>query len=198
MLVYGIGGPDCGIPPAWRADQHRSGVAFISDFSESTLSAVAERIAASKRSGDIVVVSIHWGANWGGGVPKEHRGFAHQLIEQGVVDVVHCHSSHHPKGIEVYRKKLILYGCGDFLNDYEGIGGYEQFRGDLVLAYFPTLAPATGELLRLAIQSFQIQRFQLDRTPKRDLEWLRDALNRESRELGTHFLLQRDGSFQLS
>ena len=115
-----------------------------------------------------------------------------------MVDVVHGHSSHHPKGIEVYRKKLILYGCGDFLNDYEGIGGYEQFRGDLVLAYFPTLAPATGELLRLAIQSFQIQRFQLGRTPKRDLEWLRDALNRESRELGTHFLLQRDGSFQLS
>ena len=87
--------------------------------------------------------------------------------------------------------------CGDFLNDYEGIGGYEQFRGDLVLAYFPTLAPATGELLRLAIQSFQIQRFQLGRTPKRDQEWLRDTLNRESRELGTHFLLQRDGSFQL-
>ena len=197
VLVYGIGGPDCGIPPAWRADQCRSGVAFISDFSESTLSSVAERIAASKRSGDIVVVSIHWGANWGCGVPKEHRAFAHQLLDRGVVDVIHGHSSHNPKGIEVYHKKLILYGCGDFLNDYEGIGGYEQFRGDLVLAYFPTLAPATGELLRLAIQSFQIQRFQLGRTPKRDREWLRDTLNRESRELGTHFLLQRDGSFQL-
>ena len=75
VMVYGIGGPDCGIPPAWRADQHRSGVAFISDFSESTLSAVAERIAASKRSGDIVVVSIHWGANWGYSIPKEHRAF---------------------------------------------------------------------------------------------------------------------------
>jgi poly-gamma-glutamate synthesis protein (capsule biosynthesis protein) len=73
VLVYGIGGPDCGIPPAWRADKGRSGVAFISDFSESTLSSVTERIAASKRSGDIVVVSIHWGANWGYGIPKEHR-----------------------------------------------------------------------------------------------------------------------------
>jgi poly-gamma-glutamate synthesis protein (capsule biosynthesis protein) len=114
-----------------------------------------------------------------------------------MVDVVHGHSSHHPKGIEVYCEKLILYGCGDFLNDYEGIGGYEQFRGDLVLAYFPTLAPATGELLRLAIQSFQIQRYQLGRTPKRDQEWLRDTLSRESREFDTHFLLQRDGSFQL-
>jgi hypothetical protein len=24
---------------------------------------------------------------------------------------------------EVYRDRLILYGCGDLLNDYEGIGG---------------------------------------------------------------------------
>ena len=30
-------------------------------------------------------------------------------------------------GFEVYRDKLILYGCGDFLNDYEGIGGYQPF-----------------------------------------------------------------------
>jgi poly-gamma-glutamate synthesis protein (capsule biosynthesis protein) len=157
VLVYGIGGPDCGIPQGWRADKRRSGVACISDFSEGSISSATKRIAASKRSGDIVVVSIHWGANWGYGIPKEHRAFAHQLLDQGVVDVVHNHSSHHPKGIEVYRKKLILYGCGDFLNDYEGISGYEQLRGDLVLAYFPTLAPATGELLKLAIQSFWIR-----------------------------------------
>jgi poly-gamma-glutamate capsule biosynthesis protein CapA/YwtB (metallophosphatase superfamily) len=197
VLVYGIGGPDCGILPAWRAEERRSGVTFISDFSKRTVSSVAERIAAAKRPGDIAVVSIHWGSNWGYGVPTEHRAFAHQLLDGGVVDVVHGHSSHHPKGIEVYRKKLILYGCGDFLNDYEGIGGYEQFRSDLVLTYFPTLAPATGELLRLAIQSFQIRRFQLRRTAKRDQEWLRETLNREGRELGTHFLLEPDGSFQL-
>jgi poly-gamma-glutamate capsule biosynthesis protein CapA/YwtB (metallophosphatase superfamily) len=30
--------------------------------------------------------------------------------------------------IEGYRDRLILYGCGDFLNDYEGIKGYEEFR----------------------------------------------------------------------
>ncbi len=50
--------------------------------------------------------------------------------------------------------------------------------------YFPTLAPATGELLRLTIQSFQIRRFQLRRATKRDQGWLRDTLNREGRERG--------------
>jgi poly-gamma-glutamate capsule biosynthesis protein CapA/YwtB (metallophosphatase superfamily) len=198
VLVYGIGGPDCGIPPGWAAAERRSGVAFISDFSQRTVSSLKKHIAAAKRPGDVAVVSLHWGSNWGYGVAKEHREFAHRLLEGGVADVVHGHSSHHPKGIEIYRNKLILYGCGDFLNDYEGIGGYEQFRADLVLAYFPTLAPATGELLKLVIQSFQIRRFQLLHTAQRDREWLRDTLNREGRKFGTQLLLRPDGSFQLA
>jgi len=33
------------------------------------------------------------------------------------VDIIHGHSSHHVKAIEVYKEKLILYGCGDFLSD---------------------------------------------------------------------------------
>lgn len=44
------------------------------------------------------------------------------------MDLIHGYSSHHRKAIEVYKDKLILYGCGDLLNDYEGIGGYEEFR----------------------------------------------------------------------
>jgi hypothetical protein len=35
--------------------------------------------------------------------------------------------------IEIYRDKPILYGCGDFLNDYAGISGQEAYRGDLAL-----------------------------------------------------------------
>lgn len=51
------------------------------------------------------------------------------------------HSSHHVKGIEVYNGKMIAYGAGDFLNDYEGIvgQGYEDFRDDLCCLYVPTL-----------------------------------------------------------
>lgn len=42
------------------------------------------------------------------------------------VDVVHGHSSHHAKGAEVYRGKLILYGAGDLISDYEGISVRQQ------------------------------------------------------------------------
>ena len=62
---------------------------------------------------------------------------------------MHGHSSHHVKAIEVFRGRLILYGCGDFLTDYEGVGGYEEFRGDLALMYFVELDSGTGELVGL-------------------------------------------------
>jgi hypothetical protein len=76
---------------------------------------LADHVQARKQAGDIVVASLHWGGNWGYGVLSEQRQFAQRLIAEAGVDIVHGHSSHHPKGIEVFRGKLILYGCGDFL-----------------------------------------------------------------------------------
>lgn len=57
-------------------------------------------------------------------------------------DLIYGHSSHHIKGVEVYKGKLIVYGCGDFLSDYEGIDGVasqfeEDFRDDVSFMYFP-------------------------------------------------------------
>lgn len=198
VLIYAIGGPDCGIPPVWAAGEERSGVSYVPDFSHRTAASLAGRIAAARRPGDIVVVSIHWGSNWGYTPPKEHRDFAQRLIDAGAADVIHGHSSHHPKGIEIRRNRPIIYGCGDFLNDYEGIGGYEEFRGDLVLMYLPTLALPSGELQKMELKGFQVRRFQLRRASRRDAEWLKNTLNRESRAFGAGFSLLRDGTLELT
>ena len=72
-------------------------------------------------------------------IKREAREFAHRLIEAGGVDIIHGHSPHHVKAIEVYCGKLILYGCGDFLDDYEGISGQKYFRSDLGLIISPSL-----------------------------------------------------------
>jgi hypothetical protein len=87
--------------------------------------------------------SIYWGSNWGYRVDADQVRFARRPIDGGV-DVVHGHSSHHPRSIEVYRGKLILYGCGDCIDDYEGITGHQAYRDDLLLLYFGpwTRAPA--------------------------------------------------------
>ncbi|MBK4737598.1 CapA family protein [Noviherbaspirillum pedocola] len=183
VLVFACALGDCGVPEAWRAGKARPGVNLLRDLDARNMQSITEKVRATKRAGDVVVMSIHWGGNWGFRIPAEHRDFAHRLIDSAGVDIVHGHSSHHVKGIEVYRGKLILYGCGDFLNDYEGIGGYEQFRGDLALMYFPVMKD--GRLARLALTATQIRRLRDYPAPEEGVRWLMETLNREGRTLGT-------------
>jgi poly-gamma-glutamate synthesis protein (capsule biosynthesis protein) len=184
VLVFAFGCESSGIPPDWAAAEKRPGVNLLQDLSPKTVQRIADQVRMVKRAKDVVVASIHWGSNWGYGIPREQQVFAHQLIDEADVDVVHGHSSHHPKGIEVYKDKPILYGCGDFLNDYEGISGYEEFRDDRVLMYFVTLSPLSGKLARLEIIPMQIKRFRLNRPSVADIRWLERTLDRESRKLG--------------
>lgn len=190
VFAYGLG--TSGIPSSWGAADNRPGVNLLKDLSDKSLGAIKEEVQRFKRKGDIVVASIHWGGNWGYEIPQGQTHIAHRLIDEAGVDVVHGHSSHHVKGIEVYRQKLILYGCGDFLNDYEGIGGYEAFRADLSLMYFATLDPSTGKLVELQMVPTQIRRFRIHRASKVDTLWLKDTLNREGTKFGTRLKLSED------
>lgn len=190
ILVLGLGSADSGIPQRWAAGEERAGVNLLRDFSARSVDGVARAVERAKRAGDVVVASIHWGANWGYEIPKEHRRFAHALIDDAGVDVVHGHSSHHPRAIEIYRDRPILYGCGDFINDYEGIRGYEQFRVELALMYFPTLDAGTGRLLRLEMAPLRMRRFRLEHAAAPEREWLRATLDRECRRFGTRVALR--------
>jgi poly-gamma-glutamate capsule biosynthesis protein CapA/YwtB (metallophosphatase superfamily) len=199
VLVFGFGSISSGIPPFWAAARDRSGVHLLDDhFSERAVDAISAHVREVKRERDVVVASIHWGSNWGYEIPAKHRAFAQRLIEEASVDVVHGHSSHHVKGIEVHRERPILYGCGDFLTDYEGIRGYEEFRGGLGVMYLPELETRTGRLVSFRLVPTRVRRFRVERAPSEDASWLLDVLNREGRELGgTRVELQGDGTFAL-
>ncbi len=184
LIVFSVGTESSGVPPSWEATPQRPGVGFLKDLSERSAAALLAGVQELKREGDLVVVSIHWGSNWGYEVPGDHVRFAHWLIDGGV-DLIHGHSSHHPRPIEVYRRKLVLYGCGDFINDYEGIRGYEEYRGDLVLMYLPTLALDSGELVQLRMVPLQIRQMRLHRASAVDTRWLHHVLQEESRSFGT-------------
>jgi poly-gamma-glutamate capsule biosynthesis protein CapA/YwtB (metallophosphatase superfamily) len=197
VVVYGVGTASSGIPRSWAATEHRPGVDFLADPSEQAAAAIAERVRAGKRSGDVTIVSVHWGGNWGYEVPAAHVRFAHRLVEGGV-DIVHGHSSHHPRPIEVYRGRLILYGCGDFLNDYEGISGFEEYRADLVLMYFASVDPAGGGLVRLRLTPMQIRKMQLHRAAPGDARWLADRINRIGMAFGSWVEWAGDGGLVLA
>jgi poly-gamma-glutamate capsule biosynthesis protein CapA/YwtB (metallophosphatase superfamily) len=150
-------------------------------------------VLAIKRPGDLSVASVHWGGNWGFAIPPRHRRFAHALIDRAGIDVIHGHSSHHPRAVEVYRDRPILYGCGDFLNDYEGIRCQDQFRHDLVLMYFVTIDRSTGHLIRLDMTPLQIRKLRLQPPSRSDCTWLRDTLDRECRAFDSRITLSDDG-----
>lgn len=171
VLVFAVGHPSSGIPPEWAATVD-PGVSVVDVDDPAPL---VDRVRHWRRPGDLVVVSIHWGGNWGYAIPPAHRTFAHALVDDAGVDVVHGHSSHHPIGVEFRRGRPILYGCGDFLNDYEGIGGYEAFRPELTCGYLVSAG-------RLELIPFRLRHFRLERAEGEDLAWLARTLARASRD----------------
>jgi poly-gamma-glutamate synthesis protein (capsule biosynthesis protein) len=196
-ILFAFGSITSGIPGEWAAQPNRQGVNLLSDFSAETVNIVTEQVGAVKQKSDIAIFSVHWGSNWGYEIHHEQIQFAHQLIDQAGIDLVCGHSSHHAKALEVYKNKLILYGCGNFLDDYEGIGGYEDFRPDLSLMCFPDLDPITGELATLQMIPLQIKRFRLNHVTRSDAVWLADTLNREGERFGTQIKLNSENSMLL-
>jgi poly-gamma-glutamate capsule biosynthesis protein CapA/YwtB (metallophosphatase superfamily) len=196
VLLFSFGSTSSGIPPTWSATPFRAGVNLLDELSNAAATRVAGQMRHYQRPGDIIIASIHWGGNWGYDVPSEQIAFAHRLIEEGVA-IVHGHSSHHVKAIEVFKNRLILYGCGDFLTDYEGIIGYEEFRGDLALMYLVELDLQNGELLSVRLVPMHMRRFRLERTTASDTKWLCNLLNDLGKAFGTSARLEKDGSLML-
>lgn len=196
VLVVAAGAADSGIPAAWAAGAGQAGVHLLRDLSAESAESLGRIVRAHRREGDVVVASIHWGENWGYEIPAEHRRFAHALVERARVDVVHGHSSHHAKAIEVHRGRPILYGCGDLLTDYEGIGGHERYRDDLVLAYLLALDARTGALRGLTMTPLRLRQLRLNHPTPAERGWLCDTLDRECGRFG-HRVVQRDARLVL-
>ncbi len=165
--VWGIGDRSSGIPRNWAAGDDTPGV-WLKRADRDLLRIVE---ASGPR-----IVSIHWGENWGYAIPARQQNLARALIDQAGVSIVHGHSSHHPRGMEIYNGGLILYGAGDFINDYEGIGGHERYRPDLTAGYFVDVDEVRAHVTRVLAVPFRLRRFRLERASAADTEWLAETL----------------------
>ncbi|KLO32348.1 CapA family protein [Mycobacterium haemophilum] len=192
VLVGSVAVKSAGVPESWAAHYNRPGVWLIRDLSlRDVADEVAAEVLAHERDGDVAIVSVHWGSNWGHAIAPSEIAFAHWLIDAGI-DVVHGHSSHHPRPIEIYRGKPILYGCGDVIDDYEGIGGHQSFRGDLRLVYLIQTDSVSGQLVSLRMIPLRVRRMRLERASQTDAEWLRKTVEHTSRRFGTRITARSD------
>lgn len=197
VLVFSYASVTSGTPYDWVVKTDAPGVNVLTELSDVSATQISEQIARVRRPGDVIIVSLHWGPNWGHDIPDGQRHFAHTLIDKADISILYGHSSHHAKAIEIYHNRLILYGCGDFLNDYEGIMGYEEYRGDLALMYFADIDATSRDLVALDLVPVQIRQFSLMRPSQQDVDWLAHTLDREAGKFGVSIKPTSEGRLEL-
>lgn len=102
----------------WAATDERAGIWYVPMVLEDPRATqLLEAVRRTKEKVELLIVSLHWGPNWGYDPPAEHGPFAHALIDAGA-DVIFGHSGHIMRGVELYKGKPILYCAGDFIDDY--------------------------------------------------------------------------------
>lgn len=181
LVVLAVALEDAGIPLSWKAGPNHPGVAYLEP--DEVVARVAAQLGKIRRPGDIVALSIHWGPNWGYPIAPVHRAIAEAVVAQGV-DIVFGHSSHHPRAVVVRSGRLVLYGAGDLVNDYEGIGGKDGFRPELVLGYVADIRRDTGALVALEMLPYRLHRFRLERADEEGRGWLARRMDHEARLFG--------------
>jgi len=108
--------------------------------------------------------------------------FAHFLIDECGVDIIHGHSAHHIQGIEIYKGKPIIYGCGDFVDDY---AVDEQYRNDNGGIYVVNLDANTLNLFSLFVYPTEIEAFHAKRAEGEDYEWIVRTMTKLCRRFNT-------------
>lgn len=144
---------------------------------------------------DLKIFSIHWGPNYTWQPSAQIRDMAHFLIDECGVDIVHGHSAHHIQGVERYGRGVIMYGCGDFVDDY---ALNEEYRNDLGGVWrvvvnsngSGTAGDGGGKKLvldRLEMYPTRCDRFQVTLLDVDDEDhgWVRRKVAKLSEEMGT-------------
>jgi poly-gamma-glutamate synthesis protein (capsule biosynthesis protein) len=141
--------------PAWEAGSSAPGVHYVPvDPEDERFVRLLTGVKEVRRAHDLVIVSAHWGPNWGYAPSKEHVTAAHLFVDAGA-DVVFGHSPHVVRGIEVYRDRPILYSCGNFVDDY-AVDEVERNDESFVFCF----NYAAGALQRVLLVPTMIEDFQ--------------------------------------
>lgn len=165
------------------------------DYTSQTKARLKSLIASHdlQSQSSLKIFSVHWGPNYAWQPSAEIRQMAHFLIDECGIDIVHGHSSHHVQGIERYGGKLIIYGCGDFVDDYALT---PEYRNDLSAVWRVYVEEDDGakevgkkrepKLRRLEVWPTRIKDFQVNllETQDPDHQWVRQKIVSLSRANG--------------
>jgi len=89
---------------------------------------IREDIARYRHRNAVIIISLHWGIEQTSRPQKYQRGLARLIIDAGAHAVI-GHHPHWPQGVEVYKKRPVIYSLGNFVNGY-----YNKVEKDNIFA----------------------------------------------------------------
>ena len=127
--------------PEWEAKYDQAGINYIPTALDPDryYYRLQNYIENAKKQSDLVIVSSHVGPHFRETPSMKYVNFAHKIIDLGA-DIYWGHSNHMPQGIELYKhndnNKIILYDCGDFIDDYAIDSNYRNDLSFIFLLHF--------------------------------------------------------------
>lgn len=176
--------------PDWEATVEKPGVFYVPiDLEDNRSKRLFERVHQTRNQADFLIVSAHWGPNWGYRPRKNQIPFAHRLIDAGA-DIVFGHSCHVFQGIEMYRSRPILYSTGDFIDDY---AVDEIERNDESFIFL--IETSNEKILRLRLYPILISDFQARLAEKDGARKIAMKMEKLCKELNTLTLWHEKESY---
>jgi poly-gamma-glutamate synthesis protein (capsule biosynthesis protein) len=176
--------------PAWEATQDRAGVFYVPvDTNDVRAKNLLALINQTKKEVDLLIVSAHWGPNWGYRPQPQHIPFAHALIDAGA-DIIFGHSCHVFQGTEIYKERPVLYSCGDFIDDY-AIDPVE--RNDQSFIFIVEVTDG-GKIQSLQLYPTVIKDFQARLANQTEAQEIATKMRRLCEELGTESVWDKDNN----
>ena len=123
-------------------------LAFDDSVAPLDVDAAARAVASAAERAGLVVVSLHWGAEYQAGPTLRQRAIARELARAGA-DLIVGHGPHVPQQVEWVGQALVAYSLGNFLFDQPypadcrwGAILRVTVQGDRIVAVeaFPTVA----------------------------------------------------------
>jgi poly-gamma-glutamate synthesis protein (capsule biosynthesis protein) len=214
--------------PQWEANGNSAGINYIPVIldSEKYYSRLKNCIEKVKKQSDLVIVSSHIGPHFRETPSEKYVNFAHKIIEFGA-DIYWGHSNHMPQGIEIYKyindkndndndnsnssnnKKIIMYDCGDFIDDYAIDSNYRNDLSFIFLLHFNInknykfkknnnnannnkenilLQNGMIELIPVKINNFSVNTISFDDT---DADLIIERMYKRCSNLGTNCLIDK-------
>ena len=132
---------------------------------------ILDYITEVKKEVDLLIMSIHWGYNFDEDVNPKYQKFAKKAFNAGV-DIIYGHSSHHVKCVRWSepKGKVLIYGIGDFINDY---AIDHRYRSDLGMILKVTVEQKKVKMVSVIPTKISNRQVNLTDAGGQDHAWVR-------------------------